>query len=1055
MIPTAPLADDNPLRIAVRGAYHADEGECVARLLEGVAVSRQQRHRIDKIARQLVQAIRADSHGPGGLDAFLQEYKLSSQEGVALMCLAEALLRIPDSQTADAFIEDTLTGGDWRAHLGHSESLFVNVSTWGLMLTGKVMALERPAADPIGEHFPRLIARLVARSGEPVIRAALIRAMKIMGRQFVLAEDIHAGLKAARSRERRGYAYSYDMLGEAARTTADAQKYLAAYHEAIDAIGKNDTFGDPLRSAGLSVKLSALHPRYEFAQAHRVMDELLPRIKSLCVAARGFGLGLTIDAEESERLDPSLSVLESLSLDRDLKNWNGLGFVVQGYQKRAPAVIDWLQDLASRSNRTIMIRLVKGAYWDTEIKQAQVNGFADYPVFTRKVATDVSYLACARKLLAQPDCFFPLFATHNAHTVASILTFADERRDFEFQCLHGMGEILYDQVMHRHRAACRIYAPVGPHRELLAYLVRRLLENGANSSFVNRLVDKHLPIEQIIRDPVSALSQCQPIPHPNIPVPLRLYPDRENSAGMNHFDSETVGRYYRATQQLRTKSRMAHPITVPTWSAAKQGASENIPVINPANGEKIGAVHHARAEDIENAITSANAAAEHWDKLGGNTRADILEAAADLYQRHRDEFLFLCTVEAGKTLPDAIAELREAVDFLRYYAQLARRDFAVAQPLTGPTGERNELSMHGRGVFVCISPWNFPLAIFTGQSGAALAAGNCVIAKPAEQTPLIAAHAVALLHQAGVPNEVLHCLPGDGPAVAAKLVSDPRIDGVAFTGSTATANQIQQALAKNPGPIRPFIAETGGINAMIVDSTALPEQVVGDVMASAFQSAGQRCSALRVLYLQSDVAGRISEMLHGAMAELQVGDPMCIATDIGPVIDAAARENLTRHVERCRNNGYKVMSGGINNATGGFFFPPTIIEINGIADLDEEVFGPVLHIARFNGADLERVVDDINAAGYGLTFGIHSRIHSTVERIRSRIKAGNVYVNRNTIGAVVGAQPFGGEGLSGTGPKAGGPNYLHGFALERTVSIDTTAAGGNASLLSLDSLDSL
>ena len=1059
MIPTAPLADDNPLRLAVRNHYHADERDCIGGLLAGVAISPEQRRRIDKIARQLVQAIRADTQGHGGLDAFLQEYKLSSEEGVALMCLAEALLRIPDPETADAFIEDTLAGGDWRAHLGHSDSFFVNVSTWGLMLTGKVMALDKPGAENIGAH----LAGLLARSGEPVIRAALTRAMKIMGRQFVLAEDIHAGLKAARPRERRGYTYSYDMLGEAARTAADARRYFDAYGAAIEAIGANnargDTGGDPRRSAGISVKLSALHPRYEFAQAGRVMTELLPRIAALCAAARSHGIGLTIDAEESERLDPSLSVLESLSLDKDLGDWDGLGFVVQSYQKRAVAVIDWIQDLASKNGRKIMIRLVKGAYWDTEIKQAQLHGFADYPVFTRKVATDASYLACAQKLLAHPDQFFPLFATHNAHTVAAILTFADGRRDFEFQCLHGMGEILYDQVLRRHRATCRIYAPVGPHRELLAYLVRRLLENGANSSFVNRLVDKHLPIEQIIRDPVTALSQCRPGPHPNIPAPPRLYSDRENSAGMNLFDSETVGQYYRAVEQLRAKSRAVAPITVVAGGGgegARKDVGESAEVMNPATGEKIGVVRHAQPDDIENAITSANAAADAWDKLGGSARADALEAAADLYQAHRDEFLFLCNAEAGKTLPDAVAELREAVDFLRYYAKQGRRDFTQAQVLPGPTGESNQLALHGRGVFVCISPWNFPLAIFTGQTSAALVAGNCVIAKPAEQTPLIAAHAVALLHRAGVPESVLHCLPGDGPAVGAKLVSDSRIDGVAFTGSNATAKQIQRALAENPGPIRPFIAETGGINAMIVDSTALPEQVVGDVMASSFQSAGQRCSALRMLYLQSDVAERIIEMLHGAVAELKIGDPMDIATDIGPVIDRAAREKLTTHVEGCRKKGFKVVGGAAagddTRATRGWFFPPTIIEINGIADLDAEVFGPVLHIARFDSTELDKVVDDINAAGYGLTFGIHSRIHATVERIRSRIKAGNIYVNRNTIGAVVGVQPFGGEGLSGTGPKAGGPNYLRGFALERAVSVDTTAAGGNASLLSLESL---
>ena len=1046
----------NPLRTAIAQQYHADESDCVARLLDEVVVSDKQRRQIGDIARRLVEGIRADHSAHGGLDAFLREYRLSGEEGVALMCLAEALFRVPDARTADALIEDKLAGADWQSHLGHSDSLFVNVSTWGLLLTGKVISLEptdKGAAENIGDY----LARLIARSGEPVIRAALVRAMKIMGRQFVLAETIHAGLKTARVKESRGYAYSYDILGEAARTAADARRYFDAYMEAVEAIGKNDTVGDPLRSAGLSVKLSALHPRYEFAQGRRVMDELLPRIKTLCAAARSHGIGLTIDAEESERLDPSLSLLESLALDADLLDWDGLGFAVQAYQKRAPAVIDWLEDVAARSRRKLMIRLVKGAYWDSEIKQAQLNGFADYPVFTRKPATDVSYLRCAQKLLAGPARFFPLFATHNAHTVAAILTFAGERRDFEFQCLHGMGEILYDRVIERHRAACRIYAPVGPHKDLLAYLVRRLLENGANSSFVNRLVDAKLPVEQIIRDPVAALAQLRPAPHPDIPAPPRLYPDRANSAGMNLSDGETLGQYYRAVRGLLAKSWEAAPITATTTvtpAPARQAAA----VINPATGEKVGAVHSACDLDIENAITSATAAADDWDRLGGGARAELLEAAADLYERHRDELLFLCNAEAGKTLPDAVAELREAVDFLRYYAGLARRDFTDAQTLRGPTGESNRLALHGRGVFACISPWNFPLAIFTGQVSAALAAGNCVIAKPAEQTPLIAARAVQLLHRAGIPEAVLHCLPGDGATVGARLVADGRIAGVAFTGSGDTAKLIQRALAGGGGAddggeaIRPLIAETGGINAMIVDSTALPEQVVGDVIASSFQSAGQRCSALRMLYLQREVAEQITDMLRGAMAELKVGDPMDIATDIGPIIDPAARDLLSAHINRCREKGFVVETGGGDGDGGGCFFNPAIIQVNGIADLDREVFGPVLHVARFDAADIDQVVDAINATGYGLTFGIHSRIQSTVERVVARIKAGNVYVNRNTIGAVVGVQPFGGEGRSGTGPKAGGPRYLHAFALERAVSTDTTAAGGNASLLSLESL---
>ncbi|MGR3914401.1 MAG: L-glutamate gamma-semialdehyde dehydrogenase [Gammaproteobacteria bacterium] len=1110
MTPTAPFADDNPLRQAVRAQYHADERECVAQLLAEYAGGggADERARTAHIARELVTAIRADRRAHGGLDAFLHEYQLSGEEGVALMCLAEALLRIPDARTADALIEDKLAGADWKAHLGQSESVFVNVSTWALMLTGKALDAAAPA------RLGRRLTALLARSGEPLIRAAIVRAMKIMGRQFVLAEDIHAALRRARAGQRRGYSYSYDMLGEAARTAADAQRYFDAYLQAIEAIGAHAAEAAATEAAarpGISVKLSALHPRYEFAQAARMMRELLPRMRALCMAARRHDIGLTIDAEESERLDPSMSLLEALAPLRELRDWDGLGFAVQAYQKRAPALLDWLRDLAEKSKLRLMIRLVKGAYWDREIKHAQVHGFADYPVFTRKAASDVSYLVCARALLAHPARFFPLFATHNAHSVAAILACAGARRDFEFQCLHGMGETLYAQVLARHNAACRIYAPVGPHRELLAYLVRRLLENGANTSFVGRLVDKQLPLARILRDPAETLAES-PAPHPRIPTPPRLYAPRANSAGMNWFDSATLAQYYRAVGGLRTRAWEARAVTPGGGAENVAGvatASTAVTVINPASGESVGAwrvdgerdmgvaldansdsaadgdvggaeprtvtpgggantattattvTNPATGEsvgtwratgerDINVALDAASAAAADWDARGADARAAVLEAAADLFEHHRDEFLYLCAAEAGKTLPDAISEVREAVDFLRYYAARARRDFAP-HALPGPTGECNQLQLHGRGVFACISPWNFPLAIFAGQIGAALAAGNCVIAKPAEQTPLIAAHACALLHRAGAPAAVLQCLPG-GAEVGARLVADARIDAVAFTGSVAAAKRIHCALAQHAGAIRPLLAETGGINAMIVDSSALPEQVTADVIASAFQSAGQRCSALRVLYLQREIADDMLRMLRGAMAELQLGDPLDPATDIGPIIDRAARERLNAHVTDCRNRGFRVTIGAAaprELARRGNFFSPVIIEVGGIADIGGEVFGPVLHIARFASADMERVVDDINAAGYGLTFGIHSRIQSVVARIRARIKVGNLYVNRNVIGAVVGAQPFGGERLSGTGPKAGGPNYLRAFAVERATSIDTTAAGGNASLLSL------
>ena len=1040
-----PFADDDPLREAIRRHYHADESECVAALLAELEIPLKTREAIGGEAGRIVARIREENESHGGLDAFLQEFKLSSEEGVALMCLAEALLRVPDADTADQLIQDKLADGDWGAHLGESESFFVNASTWGLMLTGKIISLDRETVGDAGEY----IGRLVARSGEPIIRTAVRQAMRIMGRQFVLAETIQQGLQFARDKEKRGYCYSYDMLGEAARTAGDAEKYYAAYRTAIDAIGGRLKDNHPYSSAGISVKLSALHPRYEFAKEGRIMDELYPRLRELCAQARGYNIGLTIDAEEADRLDPSLSLLALLAREKQLKDWQGLGFVVQAYQKRAPPVIDWIASIARDSGLRIMVRLVKGAYWDTEIKKAQIEGYASYPVFTRKIATDVSYLACARRLLAEPDSFYPLFATHNAHTVASVLQYAGDRRDFEFQCLHGMGEILYDHVIRQHRVNCRIYAPVGPHRDLLAYLVRRLLENGANSSFVNRLVDRELPIERIVADPIRMLSELEDLPHPNIPVPRKIYPDRANSRGLNLADNLALSEYFRAAGELYRKPLEAGPLV---HGADGKGRGQVEALINPASGEHIGVVANATPQDAEHAIIVARRSWEGWDDRGGAARAEVLRDAADRYEAHRDELLTLCIREAGKTLQDAVAELREAVDFLRYYALMAERDFAGPDTLTGPTGELNQISLHGRGVFLCISPWNFPLAIFTGQVSAALAAGNAVLAKPAEQTPAIAFRAVQLLHQAGVPEDILQLLPGDGAVIGDALVKGD-IDGVAFTGSNETADLIQRSLSGKAGPIVPFIAETGGINAMIVDSTALPEQVIRDAVQSAFQSAGQRCSALRALYLQEDIADEMLTMLRGSMAELKVGDPAQVDTDIGPIIDRESRDNLADYIEGRMQSGVKVYPGpDPQGPANGYFLSPAIIELSGIADMDREIFGPVLHVCRFRSSDLDQVVDDINRAGYGLTFGIHSRIQSTVERISRRIKVGNIYVNRNTIGAVVGVQPFGGEGLSGTGPKAGGPRYLHRFAVERSVSTDTTAAGGNTSLLSLEYL---
>ena len=1077
---STPFSDTNPKRRAIREHYHADESDCVEQLLHSFAGRENSAHKnrsnenIKKEAIKLVQQIRKQNENHGGLDAFLQEFKLSSEEGVALMCLAEALLRVPDAETADQLIQDKLSDGNWSAHLGESESFFVNASTWGLMLTGKIIALDKVVIENAGDY----LGQLIARSGEPLIRTAVKQAMKIMGKQFVLAETIQRGLKAAERREKQGYCYSYDMLGEAARTDADARHYLHAYQTAIDAIGQKKNpdnvrdysskisenivkigDNDPYSSAGISVKLSALHPRYEYAQEQRITDELFPRLKQLCVQAATYNIGLTIDAEESERLEPSLNLLQMLCEDADLVGWNGLGFVVQAYQKRAPAVIDWLEDLALQTQRKMMIRLVKGAYWDSEIKKAQVNGYAGYPVYTRKVTTDVSYLVCARKLIDNPTAFYPLFATHNALTVVSILNFVGERRDFEFQCLHGMGEILYQQVIKQYHVNCRIYAPVGPHKDLLAYLVRRLLENGANSSFVNRLVDKHLPIENIVADPLTTLAALDSKPHPNIPLPRDIYGKRENSCGLNFDDALELEKFFRSAQIFYSKSWRARPLIagviagkkmMPKKSATKTDLPTGIDCVSPATGKTIGNVIHATTDEVNHAVTNAKASADHWNQRKGKARAQLLLATADCFETNRDELLALCMLEAGKSLPDAVAELREAIDFLRYYAHQAEREFEQPRTLPGPTGELNQWSLHGRGVFVCISPWNFPLAIFAGQIGAALAAGNSVVAKPAEQTPIIASRAVQLMYDSGIPKGVLQLLPG-GAKVGAALVNHPQIDGVTFTGSIETAKRIQQDLANKQGAIVPLIAETGGINAMIVDSTALPEQVVRDAIQSAFQSAGQRCSALRVLYLQEDIADEMIAMLVGAMTELKVGDPAEISNDIGPIIDEQALQSLTTHISRCEQQGAKVVRGAtVQGDTGGYYLSPVIIEIEHIGQLQREVFGPVLHICRFAASAIDAVVDDINRAGYGLTFGIHSRIQATVNRITRRIKVGNIYVNRNTIGAVVGVQPFGGEGLSGTGPKAGGPHYLHRFATERSVSTDTTAAGGNTTLLSLE-----
>jgi RHH-type transcriptional regulator, proline utilization regulon repressor / proline dehydrogenase / delta 1-pyrroline-5-carboxylate dehydrogenase len=1041
MIFRTPPEPPDPLRAKLRTMTRADEAACVRELCRAATPDADQRGQVDALARALVAAVRGEK--ASGIEAFLQQYSLSSAEGVVLMCLAEALLRVPDPATADRLIKDKLAGADWGRHVGQSDSLLVNATTWGLMLTGRVVNLDRADVADLGEW----VGKLAARAGEPAIRQAMREAMRIVGRQFVLGRTIEEAIERAQPAEAEGFRHSYDMLGEAARTMADAERYFESYAHAIAAVGKAAPGRGVAERPGISVKLSALHPRFEFAQHHRVMAELTPRVTQLARAAAAADIGFCLDAEEADRLDLSLDVLEALAMAPSLKGWDGLGLAVQAYQKRAPALIDWLADLAHRAKRRLAIRLVKGAYWDSEIKRAQEGGLSGYPVFTRKAATDVSYLACVKQLLAAPSFFYPQFATHNAHTVAAVSVLADGRRDYEFQRLHGMGETLYG---HGGKATgidarCRIYAPVGGHEDLLAYLVRRLLENGANTSFVHRIVDESLPVDRIVADPVAVVAALKAIPHPRIPLPAALFgPERKNSQGVDLNDPSVL-------------ADLALDKTAASWRAGplvggKAAGGAGVTRFDPADRRRaIGEAAVADGATVDRAVALAAAAAPAWNAVPATTRAAMLNRAADGFERHRAELIALCVREAGKCLPDAVAEVREAVDYCRYYAALAKAEFSAPQVLPGPTGERNEIGLAGRGAFVCISPWNFPLAIFTGQVAAALAAGNAVLAKPAEQTPLIAMRAVELLLQAGVPGEVLHLLPGGGEDVGQRLVADERISGVAFTGGTDTARRIQQALAARRGPIVPLIAETGGQNALIADSSALPEQLVSDAVRSAFNSAGQRCSALRILFVQQDIAGKTIAMLAGAMRELAVGDPAFLETDIGPVIDDDARSALAAHAARMAREGRLVGETPLGPDCGhGCFFAPAAYEIDNLDRLQREVFGPILHVIRFAGDRLDAVVDAVNATGYGLTLGVHSRIDDTVRRVRARARAGNLYVNRSMIGAVVGVQPFGGEGLSGTGPKAGGPRYLHRFAVERAISIDTTAAGGNATLLSLD-----
>jgi RHH-type proline utilization regulon transcriptional repressor/proline dehydrogenase/delta 1-pyrroline-5-carboxylate dehydrogenase len=1042
-----PAAD--PARARLTAAYCRDETQALDELLAVATLPPAETDLVLARATELVARVRAKAGQQSAVESFMRQYDLSSEEGVLLMCVAEALLRIPDKDTADKLIADKLGEADWEKHLGKSDSVLVNAGTWGLMLTGKFIDL----GEDTRRNFTGALRRLVGRSGEPVIRLAVRQAMRIMGHQFVMGRTIKEALDRANEKDNRIYRYSYDMLGEAALTQPDAERYMQAYRDAISALGARGPFKDVLDAPSISIKLSALHPRYEVAKRARVQAELTPKLLELAQLAKKNDICLTVDAEEADRLELSLDVIAAVHADSSLDGYQGFGLAVQAYQKRAPFVIDWLAEQAKKIGRRFCVRLVKGAYWDSEVKRAQEGGHAGYPVYTRKPNTDVSYLTCAKKMFDYGAAFYPAFATHNAHTIAAIHHMA-RGRPFEFQRLHGMGTDLYAEVMGEQNlnVPCRVYAPVGSHEDLLPYLVRRLLENGANTSFVNRIVDESLPIKDLVADPVDVVRAYPSKAHPRIPQPVNLYEAadssqrRKNSMGVNFGNDNELRALADQVAQVSTKDWAATPL-VP---GAKSGESLQ-DVTNPADRrEKIGTKQQSDQATIERALLNAHTAQPAWDALPAASRASILENAADLLEARRAQFVALCVREAGKTLAAAVSEVREAADMCRYYAAMARKLMGKPDALTGPTGESNQLSLHGRGVFVCISPWNFPLAIFTGQVAAALAAGNAVIAKPADQTVLIGHAAVKLLHEAGVPEAVLQFVPGKGSMIGNTLLTKPEVAGVCMTGSTETAWTINRTLAARNAQIASLIAETGGQNALIADSSALPEQLVKDAIASAFDSAGQRCSAARVLFVQDDIADKVIAMLAGAMDELKVGDPALLSTDVGPVIDEPSRKSLADHAARMDAEAKLINEVKLDaSCANGTFLAPRAYELKSLSQLTHEVFGPILHVIRWKASELDKVIDAINATGFGLTLGIHSRIDSTIAHISQRAKVGNCYVNRNQIGAVVGVQPFGGEGLSGTGPKAGGPHYLLRFVTERTLTINTTAAGGNASLLTL------
>ncbi|VXC41883.1 bifunctional proline dehydrogenase/L-glutamate gamma-semialdehyde dehydrogenase PutA [Sphingomonas sp. AX6] len=997
--------------ISLNAARRAAEPDVLKPLLAHAALTSDSRQRVVGIASGLIADLRA-AQNSGWVNQFLQEYRLNSSEGIALLTLAEAFLRVPDPETADMLISDKLGEANWRAHTGKSSSSMVNSATWGLVV-GRAL---------VGEGSAGPLRRLIARAGEPFVRQAVGAAMRMMGEVFVMGRTIDEAMKRMKKPENRGFTASFDMLGEAARTQADAERYFRAYSDAIRRVGRSPDSGH-----SISVKLSALHARYEVAQWDWCVPELTDLLAQLASEAAAQNISLTVDAEEDDRLEMSLAIIGDVARRPELKGWNGMGMVIQAYNKRGRAVVQWADEL----DRPMNVRLVKGAYWDTEIKRTQVEGLSDYPLFTRKAATDVSYLACARDMLAAKN-ISPAFASHNALTVATILEWAGDSRDFEFQRLHGMGEGLYERLVREEGYRCRIYAPVGGHRDLLAYLVRRLLENGANTSFVHQLADEDLSDEELLADPAEKIAEVGGTPHPSIPLPVDIFGQWRNSAGIDLTDRQTLADTRAAIDAVAVGNRGTDAVHADPDHASGAG-KRAIEAWNTSDSS------------VHDAVTRAQAAYPAWDAIGVEARARILERYADLIEEHRIELMAICVKEAFKSIPDALGEIREAADFCRYYAMQARR---VMTPhiLPGPTGERNELRLEGRGTWATIAPWNFPFAIFTGQNAAALVTGNTVVAKPAPQTPLVAKRSVELAHEAGVPEDALILVTG-AAEVGAELTSDLRIAGVVFTGSTATAKRIASSLLVDEDrAIIPLIAETGGVNAMIVDSTALPEQVVADVLTSAFRTAGQRCSALRLLILQEEVADQMIEMISGAMDLLTLGDPGDPSTDVGPVIDRDAYERLMSYRETARPRWIKT----VDAPDEGLFVPPTMIGLDAIEDLNREWFGPVLHVATWKAGTLAETIERVNAKRFGLTMGLHSRIARSAELAERCARVGNLYINRSMIGAVVGSQPFGGEGLSGTGPKAGGPNYLPRFCGERAISVDTTSAGGNATLLNLD-----